>query len=258
MPEVVIYEKHGHISIFTINRPEARNAMNAQGLQELHDRMLEFNNDPDSWVGIVTGAGNKAFCGRADVKEMLSFQEEHPGQYRERPDTPMRGLVTWKPLIAATNGVALGGGLEIALACDLRIASEEALLGTPEANLGLMPGWGATQRLPRMIPWAIAAEILLTAKPISAQQAYQVGLVNKVVLPQEVMPTAIKMAEGMIQLGPLALRAIKQAMLEGTSTTLEKGLQIEKNLVKYVVSTEDFAEGVRSFTEKRKPVFKVR
>ena len=232
--------------------------MNAQGLLELRDRMLEFNDDPDSWVGIITGAGNKAFCVGADVKEMLSFNEEHPGQYRERPDTPMRGLIIHKPLIAAINGLALGGGLEIALACDLRVASEEALLGTPEANLGLMPGWGATQRLPRMVPWAIAAEILLTAKPISAQQAYKVGLVNKVVPPQEVMPTAIKVAKEMIKLGPLALRAIKQAMLEGTSTTLDEGLQIEKNLAKYLVSTEDFAEGVRAFTEKRKPGFKAR
>ena len=258
MSTVIDYEKQGHISIFTINRPEARNAMNAQGLQELRDRMQEFNSDPDSWVGIVTGAGNRAFCGGADIKEAFAFQEEQPGQYRERSDTPMRGLTIWKPLIAAINGVALGGGLEIALACDLRIASAEAILGTPEANLGLMPGWGGTQRLPRMIPWANAAEILLTAKPVGARQAYQMGLVNKVVPPDEVMPIAIKLAEEMCQLGPLALRAIKQAMIEGTNTTLEKGLQIEKELVKYLVSTADFAEGIKAFVGKRKPVFRAK
>jgi enoyl-CoA hydratase/carnithine racemase len=256
MADVILYEKQNHISIFRINREEARNALNAQGLLELHDRMIEFEQDTDAWVGIVTGVGKEAFCGGADIKEMLSFQKEHPGQYRQRPDTPMRGMVILKPLIAAINGLALGGGLEIALACDLRVVSSEAIMGTPEANLSLIPGWGATQRLPRMIPWVTAAEILLTAKPISADKALQIGLVNRVVLPQEVMDTALKIAADMIKLGPLALQAIKQAMIEGTSSTLEQGLQIEKNLVERIVATDDFAEGIRAFVEKRKPDFK--
>lgn len=258
MSTVVNYKKQGHIAIFTINRPEARNAMNAQGVQEFHDRMLEFNNDQDLWIGIITGAGEKVFCGGADVKEMLAFQKEHPGKYWGRPDTPMRGLEIWKPLIAAINGLALGGGLEIALACDIRIASEEARFGAPEAGLSLMPGWGGTQRLPRMIPWAKATDILLGGKIIDAQQAAQAGLVNEVVPVQEVMPTAIQWAERMCQLGPLALRAIKQAMIKGTSTSLEAGLQIEKDLVTYLVSTEDFAEGVKAFVEKRKPNYKAK
>ena len=253
---MIDYEERGRIAIFTIDRPEARNAMNAQGMQELHDRMLEFSGDQNLWVGIITGAGDKAFCGGADVKEMVSFQQAHPGQYWERPDTPMRGLEIWKPLIAAINGVALGGGLEIALACDIRVASENARFGTPEAGLGLMSGWGGTQRLPRMIPWAKAAEMLLAGKIIDAQEAYRAGLVNEVVSAQEVMPTAIKWAETMCKLGPLALRAIKQAMVKGTSTSLEEGLQIEKELVKYLVSTEDFAEGIKAFVEKRSPDYK--
>ena len=230
--------------------------MNAQGMQELHDRLLEFDRDQDLWVGVITGAGDKAFCGGADVKEMVSFQQVHPRQYRERLDTPMRGLEIWKPLIAAINGVALGGGLEIALACDIRIASENARFGTPEASLGLMPGWGGTQRLPRMIPWAKAAEMLLGGKIMDAQEACRIGLVNEVVPPQEVMPTAMKWAETMCQLGPLALRAIKQAMIKGTSTSLEEGLRIEKELVKYLVSTEDFGEGIKAFVEKRKPNYR--
>jgi enoyl-CoA hydratase/carnithine racemase len=249
---MIAYEKRGRIVIFTLDRPEARNAMNAQGMHELHDRMLEFNNDQDLWVGIITGTGDKAFCGGADVKEMVTFQQAHPGQYWERPDTPMRGLDIWKPLIAAINGLALGGGLEILLACDIRIASENAQFGTPEASLGLMPGWGGTQRLPRMIPWAKAAEMLLGGKIIDAQEAYQIGLVNEVVPAPEVMPAAIKWAEAMCTLGPLALRAIKQAMVKGTSTSLEEGLELEKELVKYLVSTNDFAEGIKAFVEKRR------
>jgi enoyl-CoA hydratase/carnithine racemase len=255
---MISYEKRGRIAIFTLDRPEARNAMNAQGMQQLHDRMLEFSSDQDLWVGIITGAGDKAFCGGANVKEMVSLQQAHPGQYWERPDTPMRGLEIWKPLIAAINGVALGGGLEIVLACDIRIASENARFGTPEASLGLMPGWGGTQRLPRMIPWAKAAEMLLGGKIIDAQEAYRIGLVNEVVPAKEVMPTAIRWAETMSNLGPLALRAIKQAMIKGTSTSLEEGLQIEKELVKYLVSTEDFADGIKAFVEKRRPDYKAR
>lgn len=255
---MIAYEKRGRIAIFTIDRPEARNVMNAQGVQEFHDRMLEFDSDQDLWVGVVTGAGDKAFCAGADVKEMVSFQQVHPGQYWERPDTPMRGLEIWKPLIAAINGVALGGGLEIALACDIRIASENARFGAPEASLGLMPGWGGTQRLPRMIPWAKAAEILLGGKVIDAQEAYRIGLVNEVVPAPEVMPAVIKWAEAMCTLGPLALRAIKQAMVKGTSTSLAEGLKLEKELVKYLVSTDDFAEGIKAFVEKRRPDYRAR
>lgn len=255
---MIAYEKRGRIAIFTIDRPEVRNVMNAQGVQEFHDRMLEFDSDQDLWVGVVTGAGDKAFCAGADVKEMVSFQQIHPGQYWERPDTPMRGLEIWKPLIAAINGVALGGGLEIALACDIRIASENARFGAPEASLGLMPGWGGTQRLPRMIPWAKAAEILLGGKVIDAQEAYRIGLVNEVVPAPEVMPAVIKWAEAMCTLGPLALRAIKQAMVKGTSTSLAEGLKLEKELVKYLVSTDDFAEGIKAFVEKRRPDYRAR
>ncbi len=258
MSAVINYKERDRIAIFTINRLEAANAMNARGIQELHERMLEFSSDQDLWVGIITGAGEKAFCGGADVKEMVSFQQAHPGQYWERPDTLMRGLELWKPLIAAINGIALGGGLEIALACDIRIASKDAQFGAPEASLGLMPGWGGTQRLPRMIPWVKAAEMLLCGTTIDAREAYRIGLVNEVVSAQEVMPTAIKWAETMCKLGPLALRAIKQAMIRGTSTSLEEGLQIERDLVKYLVSTDDFTEGIRAFVEKRKPNYRAK
>jgi enoyl-CoA hydratase/carnithine racemase len=170
----------------------------------------------------------------------------------------MRGLELWKPLIAAINGMALGGGLEIAMACDIRIASETARLGTPEINLGLIPGWGGTQRLPRMVPWCKAAEILLVGKPIDAQEAYRIGLVNKVVPQAEVMPTAKEWAQVISQAGPLAVRAAKEAMVKGYNLSLEEGLRLENSLVAYLMGTEDFNEGTTAFVEKRKPVYKAK
>ena len=251
------YAKEGKIAVFTINRPEAFNSMSVQATQELHDAMVKFRDDPEVWVGIITGAGEKAFCAGADIKDMLPFMRENlPQKPWAMPDTPMRGLEVWKPLIAAINGVAFGGGLEIALACDIRICSEKARLGVPEITLGLIPGWGGTQRLPRLIPGCKAAELLLMGRPIDAQEAYRIGLVNKVVPPEEVMSTAKEWAEVICQAGPLAVRASKEAMIRGTSMPLEDGLKLENALEAYVVNTEDFIEGTSAFVEKRKADFK--
>ena len=253
------YQKEGKIAIFTINRPEALNSMNVQAAQELHKAMVDFRDDPALWVGIITGAGDRAFCAGADIKDMLPFLKEHlQNRPWAMPDTPMRGLDLWKPLIAAINGMALGGGLEIALACDIRIASEKARFGVPEVTLGLIPGWGGTQRLPRMIPWCKAAELLLTGRPIDAQEAYRIGLVNMVVSPEAVMSTAKEWAEVICQAGPLAVRAAKEAMIRGSSLTLEDGLRLENALEAYLMSTEDYTEGTTAFVEKRKPDFKAK
>jgi len=253
------YQKEGKIAIFTLNRPEALNAMNVQTARELHEAMVDFRDDPELWVGIITGAGDRAFCAGADIKDMLPFLKEHlQNRPWAMPDTPMRGLDLWKPIIAAINGVALGGGLEIVLACDLRIASEKARFGVPEVTLGLIPGWGATQRLPRMIPQCKAAELLLTGKPIDAQEAYRIGLVNIVVPPEAVMTTAKEWAEVICQVGPLAVRAAKEAMIRGSSLTLEDGLRLENALEAYLMSTKDFTEGTTAFVEKRKPDFKAK
>jgi E-phenylitaconyl-CoA hydratase len=254
----VDYEKEGRVAIFTINRPEAMNALNMQTVRELLEALVDFRDDPELWVGIITGAGEKAFCGGADIKDTLPFMKEHRTDPWSFPPTIMRGFELWKPLIAAINGWALGGGLEIALACDLRIASENARLGTTEVNLGLIPGWGGTQRLPRMVPYCKAAEILLMGRPIDAQEAYRIGLINKVVPQEKVMPTAKEWAEVICQAGPLAVRAAKEAMIRGYSLTLEDGLRLENSLVAYLMGTEDFAEGTTAFVEKRKPVYKAK
>jgi len=252
------YEKEGRVAIFTINRPEAMNALNIEVAQELHQAMADFRDDPELWVGIITGAGERAFCGGADIKDTLPFMKEHRQDPWSFPPTIMRGFELWKPLIAAINGMALGGGLEMALACDIRIASENARLGTPEVNLGLIPGWGGTQRLPRMIPWCKAAEILLMGRLIDAQEAYRIGLVNKVVPQAEVMTAAKEWAEVICRAGPLAVRAAKEAMVRGFSMPLEDGLRLENSLIGYLMGTEDFAEGTTAFVEKRKPSYKAK
>jgi enoyl-CoA hydratase/carnithine racemase len=168
----------------------------------------------------------------------------------------MRGQTVTKPLIAAVNGLALGGGLEIVLACDLRVAAENARFGAPEVTLGLIPGWGSTQRLPRQLPWAVAARILLTGQPLTAQEAFQVGLVNAVVPGADLMAEARRWAETLSKCGPLALRAVKRAMVEGYQLPLEEGLAVEQRLFNSLAYTEDLREGLAAFSEKRAPQFK--
>ena len=266
------YKKEGRIAIFTINRPRALNAMDMEASRELHEAMVDFRDDPELWVGIITGAGEKAFCVGVDIKDALSYIKEHGLDIKdaqpfiqEQRDSPWafpaaryRGCELWKPFVAAVNGVAVGGGLEIALACDIRVASENARFGAPEVNLGLLPGWGATQRLPKMIPWCKAAEMLLIGKPIDAQEAYRIGLVNKVVPQEQLMPTAKGYAEAICQAGPLGVRAAKEAMTRASSLTLEDGLRLESSLFSYLLGTEDCAEGIAAFLEKRKPMFKAK
>jgi len=235
---VINYAREGHIATFTLDRPQAMNSMNVEGLRELSKALIQFRDDPEAWVGIITGSGEKAFCGGADIKDTLPFMKDHRNDSWNFPPEHFRGLELWKPLIAAINGLALGGGLEIALACDLRIAADNAKLGAPEVTLGLIPGWGATQRLPRTIPWCKAAELMFLGKPFAAQEASRVGLVNKVVPLAALMPAA------------------KEAMIKGTSLPLDDGLALESALFGYLLGTEDYKEAGAAFAEKRKPVFK--
>ena len=211
-------------------------------------------------VGIVTGAGDKAFGAGADIEELVIKMQENPFyfySFMEKMPTIMRGIELYKPLIAAANELALGGGLELALACDIRIASENATFGVPEVKLGVIPDWGGTQRLTRCgVPWTIAAQTLFTGKPISAQESYRVGLVSKVVPLPELIPAAEEIANDILKVAPLAVKAAKQAMYRGTNMSLEEELKVEADLVIPLFASEDLAEGKKAFMEKRKPEFK--
>ncbi|MCK4697395.1 MAG: enoyl-CoA hydratase/isomerase family protein, partial [Dehalococcoidia bacterium] len=162
------YTKEGGIAIFTINRPQVRNALDMESIRALTKAMIDFRDDPELSVGIITGAGDKAFSTGADVTDTLLFMRGHRNTPGTFPATIMRGLDIWKPLIAAINGLCLGGAAELALACDIRIASDNATIGLIEVNMGILPGWGGTQRLPRAIPWAKAAELIFMGRPIDA------------------------------------------------------------------------------------------
>jgi len=254
-----IYEKRGRIAVFTLNRPEAMNAKSLEIFRGIKEKMLDFRDDPDLWVCIITGVGEKAFCAGADIKEVLPYLREH--RYDAVPlsdGTIFRGLELYKPLIAAVNGVAYGGGCELALACDIRIASENARFGQLEPTVGAMPGGGATQRFPRLIPRCKAAEMLFMGRIIDAQEAYRIGLINTVVPLEQLMPTAMEWAEQICNLAPLAVRGAKEAMIKGSDMSLENGLRLEKLLFDKIAGTEDFKEGGKAFREKRKPEFKGR
>lgn len=252
------YTKETGIAIFTINRPQVMNALNVESWKQLHDVLVDFRDDDRLLVGIITGSGDKAFCTGLDIKDALPFIKRTADKPWEVPGSMLRRLDLWKPLIAALNGLTLGIGLEIALACDIRIASENAAFALPEVTLGVFPGGGGTQRLPRLIPPGIAAEMLFTGKRINASEAYRIGLVNKVVPIDELMPVAKDIAKAICQAGPLAVRAVKEAMVRGMTMSLEDGLRLEESFTQYITSTRDFEEGTKAFVEKRKPKFKAR
>lgn len=245
----VDYKKEGRIAIFTLNRPEALNAINAQLTRELNEAMIDFRDDNDLWVGIITGAGDRAFSAGADIKEFRPGPLEQGRGTTER----VRADQIWKPFIAAINGYALGGGLELALTCDLRIAAEHARFGTPEIFVGVIPAGGGIDRLPRFIPRVKAAEMLLMGKQIDAQEAYRIGLINLAVPLEKLMPTAREWAKAICQAGPLQVRAVKEGMIRGYDMTLDEGLRLEGELFNRVRNTEDYMEGARAFVEKRKP-----
>ncbi|MCJ7594542.1 MAG: enoyl-CoA hydratase-related protein [Desulfobacterales bacterium] len=247
-------EKEGGIVTMTIDLAETLNRIDAESFKALGSALMDFRDDPKAKVAIITGTGD-VFSTGADHKTMLipwadkSFQE---------PPMITRGLQIWKPLIAAINGPARGGGVEIAIACDIRIASENAYLQFPEVGRGLIPGLGGTQRLPRMISPAKAAEMILMGTPISAEEAYRVGLVNKVVPLAELLSTAREWAAKICENGPLAVRRAKEAMIRGGNMALEDGLSLELAFFEEMLQSEDYNEGLRALAEERKPEYKGR
>ena len=257
----VLYEQQDRIVTITINRPEAMNAIDPETHEALIAAWTSFRDDDSAWVAILTGAGDQAFSAGADLKKFV------PAEFAPRGGAAhntfglggiTRGLEIWKPMIAAINGFCLAGGLEQALACDLRIAAPHARFGLTEVRWGIIPGAGGTQRLPRAVPLAKAMEMILTAEHVTAEEALALGLVNKVVSLPELMPAARALAELLCERGPLALRAAKEAVIRGLSLPLAVGLGLEAVLSGTLRGTEDAIEGPKAFAEKRRPVFKAR
>ena len=255
----VLYESHGGIARLTINRPEKLNALDRQTMVEIDQAVVAAGEDAAVGVLIVTGAGEKAFVAGADISELASQTPVEGAAYARRGQDVLDRLERLgKPSIAAINGYALGGGLELAMACTLRLAAETAKLGQPEVALGIIPGYGGTQRLSRLVGAGRALEMLLSGDPIDAREAHRIGLVNRVVPPAELPAAAEALARTLLLRGPVALRYVLQAVHEGLQMGLAEGLSTEATLFGLCCATEDMREGTRAFVEKRKPSFKGR
>jgi enoyl-CoA hydratase/carnithine racemase len=250
----VRYEKEGRIVTMTLDLTETKNRLDGETFRDLGVSLMNFRDDPDAWVGIITGIG-EVFSMGADHETLLVPWSEKT--YSE-PAMITRGLHVWKPLIAAVNGPARGGGVEIPLACDIRIASENAYLQFPEVGRGLIPGLGGTQRLPRVISTAKAAEMILIGTPVSAEEACRIGLVNKVVPLAELLSTAREWAAKICKNSPLAVQRAKEAMIRGKNMALEDGLSLELAFFEEMLQSEDYHEGLRALDEERKPEYKGR
>jgi enoyl-CoA hydratase len=254
-----LYEKSEGIATITINRPEALNALNAETVQEIMARLEDAENDETVKVIVITGAGDRAFSAGADLKMMKdvsSVRAVELSRLGQKLCNQIEAL--GKPVIAAINGYALGGGLELAMACDLRVASENAQLGQPEINVGLIPGWGGTQRLPRFVGKGIAKEMIFTGRRIDAKTAERLGLLNMVVPADQLKAKVKELATELIGKPPIAMKLSKALVNNSTETHPEVGLWQEAEAFGIVASTEDFKEGVAAFLEKRKPQFKGR
>jgi enoyl-CoA hydratase len=245
------------IATVTISRPAVLNALNAQTVEEMDHCWQTLQQSPDVGVVIITGAGEKAFIAGADIKELNSYTPPQAQECARRGQVMLRRLEQLgKPVIAAINGFALGGGLELALSCHLRVAAEGAKLGLPEVTLGAIPGYGGTQRLSRLVGRGRAYEMIFTGDPVDAAEALRIGLVNRVVPKESLLETADTLARRMVRNAPLALRHALLAIDQGLEVDLEKGLLLEATLFGILCGTEDLREGMNAFLEKRKAAFR--
>lgn len=253
--DLEIIEKH--IAVITLNRPEAANAMSKALLSELNETINKINHDTSIYCTIITGAGKRAFCAGADLKERKDMPDGQVVQAvrligetcTEIENMPM-------PVIAALNGVAFGGGLELALACDLRIAANHAKVGLTETSLAIIPGAGGTQRLTRLIGLGQAKRLIYTAKPITTESALTLGLVEQIVESSKLLKESIQLAKSIAENGPIAIRQAKTAINHGIQTDITTGLAIEHLCYKETIPTTDRIEGLKAFNEKRKPEYK--
>ena len=265
----LVYEKKDGVAVLRMNRPEVRNAMNAEMFCRLADAWKDVNEDGGVRCAILTGTGDEAFCAGGDLDGFIPMmmgvkppKDEWDQRVKDDFDIIFRGLLrsydVFKPIIAAVNGHSYAGGTEILQVTDIRVVSDDARLAISEVKRSLFPMGGSTARLVRQIPWAVAMEILLTGEPISAQEALRVGLVNKVVPRGQVMAEAMRYAQILAENGPVAVQAVKQSVLAGSGLSIKDALAKEMELGIPVSSTEDAREGPRAFKEKRKPVYKGR
>jgi enoyl-CoA hydratase len=248
----VRFDVEGHVAIVTLDRPEVRNALDLESLDALEAALVRFRDDPDLWVAILTGA-NGCFSAGADLRKL-------PAQLPERgPDASLQIALLFsrvalpKPTIAAIEGPAMGGGCELALACDLRVAAEGASIGLPEARRGLIPGWGGTQRLPRLIGAGLAKELLFTGVPVDAAKAHAIGLVNRFARAGEALDAARELAAEICASAPSSVRLAKRAVDEGLPLPLEDGLRLEHALMNAAIESPNFGEGYMAFLERRDP-----
>jgi enoyl-CoA hydratase/carnithine racemase len=254
------YDVDGPVVLITIDREEARNALDPEHNDALAAAFADFEADPALRVAVLTGAGDTTFSAGADLKRLVpTFRDAVRGG--AEPPWIIGGITEGsgvKPRIAAVNGHALAGGLEMALACDIRLAAPNATLGLAETRWAIIPGAGGTQRLPRAIPLGAAMEMILTGDPIDAAEAYRLGLVNRIVPLDELRPAAMRLGHTIAERGPLAVAAARRAVLDGLGTPLEAGMAAERRLFLEIMRTEDAVEGSTAFTEKRPPVYRGR
>jgi enoyl-CoA hydratase/carnithine racemase len=255
--ENILFEKKNSIAYVTVNRPKVLNALNMATMEELRAAFTDIKSDEAMRVAIMTGSGEKAFIAGADIGELSKHSPVSAKEYTHRGQSVLDLIENLgKPVIACINGFALGGGCEIAMACTMRLASENAKLGQPEVKLGLIPGYGGTQRLPRLVGKGIAMQLLLAGEMITAQEAHRIGLVNEVTAPAELIPRAEAIAQKIIANGPLAVQYTMEAVNKGMEMSLPEGLYLEAVLFGVACATEDKNEGTKAFMEKRQAQFK--
>ncbi len=255
----VILETEGNLATITINRPKALNALNSDTLRELDIVIDSIENNSEIYCVIVTGAGQKAFVAGADIAEMKDLNSTEAEEFGLLGNKVFRRLETLgKPVIAAISGFALGGGCELAMACDIRIASEKARFAQPEAGLGITPGFGGTQRLPRLVGAGKAKELIYTCSMVNAEEALRIGLVNKVVPLESLMDEAKKMANSIISNAPIAVKLCKDAINRGTQVDMDSAIKVEAEDFGKCFDSEDQFEGMTAFLEKRAKNFQNR
>ncbi len=251
----IIFEKRGRTAYITFNRPKALNAMNSEVVEELERVAFDLERDPDVWCVVVTGAG-KAFVAGADIEALRDFTPAEGRAFNLHGQQVINRLEKLdKPVICAINGYALGGGLELAMACDFRIMSENAKIGLPETALGIFPGWGGTQRLPRLTNAGCAKYYIFTGEYITAQRAYELGVVQEIAEPERLMERTEELAAKLLEKGPVAVRMAKRAINEGMETGLTSAISFDSEAYATVFATEDRVTGTTAFLKKEKPVF---